>query len=136
MVRGGGVNPIVLLLRICNFRLDFWRRPGRHWHGHPATNMSESNPSHSRTSSVASVLMLTRWFLRTQLWVWPLVAALVLVFIGVWLRVKMEGATKQQIADTLQTILNANTEALRAWSVTMKSEAEDIAEDDLSLIHI
>jgi tRNA A-37 threonylcarbamoyl transferase component Bud32 len=92
--------------------------------------MSESNPSHSRTSSVASVLMLTRWFLRTQLWVWPLVAALVLVFIGVWLRVKMEGATKQQIADTLQTILNANTEALRAWSVTMKSEAEDIAEDD------
>jgi tRNA A-37 threonylcarbamoyl transferase component Bud32 len=92
--------------------------------------MSKSNPSHSRTSSVASVLMLTRWFLRTQLWVWPLVAALILVFIGGWLRVKMEGATKQQIADTLQTILNANTEALRSWSVAMKSEAEDIAEDN------
>ena len=92
--------------------------------------MSESNPSHSRTSSVASVLMLTRWFLRTQLWVWPLVAALVLVFIGVWLRMKMEGATKQQIADTLQTILNANTEALHSWSVTMKTDAENLAEDD------
>jgi hypothetical protein len=63
------------------------------------------------------------------LWVWPLVAAVVLAFLGVWLRVKMEGATKQQIADTLQTILNANTEALRSWSVTMKSEAEDLAED-------
>jgi len=92
--------------------------------------MSESNPSHSRTSSVASVLMLTRWFLRTQLWVWPLVAALVLVFIGVWLRVEMEGATKQQIADMLQTILNANTEALHSWSVAMKSDAEDAAADD------
>ena len=91
--------------------------------------MSQPNPSQSRSSSVASVLMLTRGFLRTQLWVWPLIAALVLVFIGVWLRVKMEGATKQQIADTLQTILNANTEALRSWSVTMKSEAEDLAED-------
>ena len=67
--------------------------------------------------------MRTRGFLRTQLWVWPLVAALVLAFIGVWLRVKMEGATKQQIADTLQTILSANTEALRAWSTTMKSDA-------------
>ena len=80
--------------------------------------MSQSNPSHSRTSSVASVLVLTRWFLRTQLWVWPLVAALILVFIGVWLRVKMEGATKQQIAVMLQTILNANTEALHSvhWS--------------------
>ena len=92
--------------------------------------MSESNPSHSRTSSVASVLMLTRWFLRTQLWVWPLVAALVLVLIGVWLRMKMEGATKQQIADTLQIILNANTEALHSWSVTMKTDAENLAEDD------
>jgi len=91
--------------------------------------MNPSNPSHSRSSSVASVLTRTQGFLRTQLWVWPLVAALVLVFLGVWLRVKMEGATKQQIADTLQTILNANTEALRAWSVTMKSDAENLAED-------
>ena len=79
--------------------------------------MNPSNPSHSRSSSVASVLTRTQGFLRTQLWVWPLVAALVLAFLGVWLRVKMEGATKQQIADTLQTILNANTEALRAWSI-------------------
>jgi hypothetical protein len=92
--------------------------------------MSQLNPSHSRTSSVASVLMRTRGFFGTQLWVWPLVAALVLVFIGVWLRVIMEGATKQQIADTLQTVLSANTEALHAWSVTMKTEAEDVGEDD------
>ena len=95
-------------------------------------NQHEPSPTHPipATSSVASVLTLTRGFLRTQLWVWPLVAALVLAFIGVWLRVKMEGATKQQIADTLQTILNANTEALRSWSVTMKSDAENLAEDD------
>src|ERR1700690_1988659 len=92
--------------------------------------MSSSNPSHSRSSSVASVLTRTQGFLRTQLWVWPLVAALVLAFLGVWLRVKMEGATKQQIADTLQTILNANTEALRSWSIAMKSDAEDAASDD------
>ncbi|MFZ0827772.1 MAG: serine/threonine protein kinase [Verrucomicrobiia bacterium] len=92
--------------------------------------MSSSNPSHSRSSSVASVLTATRGFLRTQLWVWPLVAALILAFLGVWLRVKMEGATKQQIADTLQTILNANTEALRSWSIAMKSDAEDAAADD------
>ena len=92
--------------------------------------MTTSNPSQSRSSSVASVLMRTRGFLRTQLWVWPLVAAFILVFLGVWVRVKMEGATKQQIADTLQTILNANTEALRSWSTTMKSDAENLAEDN------
>ncbi len=92
--------------------------------------MSQSKPSQSRSSSVASVLTRTRGFLRTQLWVWPLVAAVVLAFLGLWLRVKMEGATKQQIADTLQTILNANTEALRSWSIAMKSDAEDAADDD------
>src|SRR5208283_2241905 len=92
--------------------------------------MSQPNPSHSRSSSVASVLTRTQGFLRTQLWVWPLVAAVVLVSLGVWLRVKMEGATKQQIADTLQTILNANTEALRAWSSDMRSDAEDVADDN------
>jgi hypothetical protein len=92
--------------------------------------MKPSNPSQSRSSSVASVLTRTQGFLRTQLWVWPLVAAVVLAFLGVWLRVKMEGATKQQIADTLQTILSANTEALRAWSTDMTSDAEGVADDD------
>jgi eukaryotic-like serine/threonine-protein kinase len=91
--------------------------------------MAESKSSHPRATGTASALMRTRGFLRTQLWIWPLVAALVLAFIGLWLRVQMEGAAKQQIADTLQTILNANAEALRAWSVTMKTDAENLAED-------
>src|SRR5580704_17110236 len=92
--------------------------------------MSQPNPSHSRTSSVASVLVFTQGFFRTQLWVWPLVTALILGIIGGWLRVKMEKATKQQIADMLQTILNANNEALHSWSVTVKVDAENLAEDD------
>ena len=92
--------------------------------------MSQPNPSHSRTTSVASVLLFTRGFFRTQLWVWPFVAALILGLIGGWLRVKMEGATRQQIADMLQTILNANNEALHSWSVAMKADAENIAAGD------
>ena len=96
----------------------------------PASNMSQRNPAHSRSSGVASFLARTGRFLRTQLWVWPVVAALVLVFTSVTLRVKMENATKQQIADMLQTILNANVEALRSWSAAMKSDAQNIAEDN------
>jgi len=92
--------------------------------------MTQNNPSHSRTSSVASVFLFTQGFFRTQLWVWPLVAALILGIIGVWLRAKMENATKQQVADMLQTILNANNEALHSWSVTVKVDAENLAEDD------
>jgi hypothetical protein len=63
------------------------------------------------------------------LWVWPLVAALVLAFVAVTLRLKVEGALKQQLASNLQVILNANAEALRAWSTTMKADAQSLAEE-------
>src|SRR5512136_2731714 len=67
-------------------------------------------------SGASSVLARSRSFLRTQLWIWPLVAAVILVFVGVYVRRHMEGAMKAQIASNLQTILNANAEALRAWA--------------------
>jgi len=89
--------------------------------------MSQPNPSQSRTSSIASILMRTQGFFGTQLWVWPLVAALLLVAMGAWPRQKMESVAKQQVADMLQMVLNANIEALRSWSATMKTDAENIA---------
>jgi eukaryotic-like serine/threonine-protein kinase len=78
---------------------------------------------------VAAVLTRSRSFLRTQLWIWPLLAALMLGFVGIELRVRMEGAMKQQIRDNLETILLANAEALRAWSTTMAADAESLAGD-------
>ena len=50
-------------------------------------------------------------------------------FVAVTLRLKMEAAMKQQIADNLQVILNANAEAVHAWSTTVESDAEILAED-------
>jgi len=81
------------------------------------------------SSAGLSALARSRSFLRTQYWIWPLVAAVVLVFVGVFVRRQMEEAMKGQIAGNLQTILNANTEALRAWAATEKSRAESISED-------
>ncbi len=77
----------------------------------------------------SSAMARSRSFLRTQSWIWPLVAAVILVFVGVFVRLKMEGAMKAQIAANLTTILNANTEALRAWAATMRSRAEVVSED-------
>ncbi len=76
-----------------------------------------------------TTLARTKSFLRTQYWIWPLVAAAILVFVGVFVRRQMEEAMKSQIAENLQTILNGNTEALRAWVATMQSRAEAVAED-------
>ena len=89
----------------------------------PAASGSSSGPGGT------SALARSRSFLRTQYWIWPLVAAVVLVFVGVFVRVRMEAAMKALIAGNLQTILNANTEALREWAGTVKSRAEAVAED-------
>ena len=86
-------------------------------------------PGASPSTGGSSVLARSRSFMRTQFWIWPLVAAVILVFVGVFVRLQMEGAMKTQIAGNLKTILNANTEALRAWAATEKSRAEVIAED-------
>src|SRR5437867_10401598 len=68
--------------------------------------------------------------MRRHLWLWPLVALILLAFVGSWIRGRMEGAMKVQLAGNLKTILAANTEALRAWAGTMKSQAELFAGDD------
>ena len=92
--------------------------------------MNKPAPTGSRLTSLGgSALARSRSFLRTQYWIWPLIAAVILVFVGVFVRLKMEGAMKAQIAGNLQTILNANTEALRAWAATEKSRVESISED-------
>jgi len=47
----------------------------------PVTNAAAPGPS--PTSGGSSGLARSRSFLRTQYWIWPLVAAVVLVFVGV-----------------------------------------------------
>jgi len=86
-------------------------------------------PGASPATGGGSVLARSRSFLRTQYWIWPLVTAAILVLVGVFVRRQLEGAMKAQIAGNLKTILDANTEALRAWAATMKSRAEAVSED-------
>ena len=68
--------------------------------------------------------------MRRHLWIWPLVALVILAFVGLWIRGRMEGAMRAQLAGNLRTILAANTEALRAWSGTMRAQAELFADDE------
>jgi predicted Ser/Thr protein kinase len=92
--------------------------------------MAQPTANTSRATGFSSILSRTQGFLRRHLWIWPLLAAALLAFVGIWVRSSMEGAIRTQVADTLRTILTANTEALRAWSATVRSHAEFAAEDD------
>src|SRR5262245_6032858 len=91
--------------------------------------MPKPDPKLSRSASISSVLSRTQGLLRRHLWLWPLLASVLLAFVGLWVRGRMEGAMKSQIGGNLQTILAANAEALRAWAATVKSHAELAAED-------
>jgi eukaryotic-like serine/threonine-protein kinase len=88
-----------------------------------------TKPTAPSSKAGISALARSRSFLRTQYWIWPLVAAMILVVVGVFVRRQMEGAIKAQIAGNLKAILDANTEALRAWAATVKSRAEVVSED-------
>jgi hypothetical protein len=87
-----------------------------------------SHPSASR--SVARSFAATRLFLRKQLWIWPLVAAVILAGLGWWVRDAVENGTKEKLASDLQTILNADVAALHIWLDSQEATAQALADDD------
>jgi tRNA A-37 threonylcarbamoyl transferase component Bud32 len=67
--------------------------------------------------------------LSRHLWVWPLLAALVLVLVGIWVRNRVVSATRMELASRLQTLLNADVAALRLWFSERQSDARSFASD-------
>lgn len=67
--------------------------------------------------------------LSKHLWLWPLVAAVVLGVVGFWVRHLVEGATRAELASRLQTLLNADVAALRLWFSERESDARSVATD-------
>jgi eukaryotic-like serine/threonine-protein kinase len=66
-------------------------------------------------------------FIQTQVWIWPIVAAIALSALGLWLRHAIEGVLKQQLATELQTILNADVAALQMWFHSQEIKAKHLA---------
>jgi tRNA A-37 threonylcarbamoyl transferase component Bud32 len=65
--------------------------------------------------------LLTRFFnwppawLARNLWVWPLLGALLISLVGLWGHSRVEGAMKDELRSHLQTVLDADVAALRLW---------------------
>ncbi|MGQ0634115.1 MAG: serine/threonine protein kinase [Planctomycetaceae bacterium] len=71
----------------------------------------------------------TRVFLRKQVWLWPLLAALALAAAGYPIRSSVESAMKASLAEQLRTILDADVAALRIWIQLQESNAQTVADD-------
>lgn len=67
--------------------------------------------------------------LRKLLWLWPLLAAVMLAAAGIWIRSSVEKAAKGELAKSLQTILKADIKALEVWMTNHQRDAFSIADD-------
>ena len=63
--------------------------------------MPKPEPTSSRSGSLSSILSRTQGIMRRHLWLWPLVAILILAFVGWFIRGRMEGAMKAQLTGKL-----------------------------------
>jgi len=81
------------------------------------------DPKQLDSRNIKRSFALTALFLQQQLWIWPLVAAGLLVVIGVWVRGKVDQAIHVKLGAELETLLKADVAGLEIWLESQKSNA-------------
>jgi eukaryotic-like serine/threonine-protein kinase len=76
------------------------------------------------TGGLSNSLGAARGLLRGQLWIRPIIAALILGVLGWYMNGVIEGALHKQLGNQLQTILDADVESLRIWIREQEIDAE------------
>jgi hypothetical protein len=83
----------------------------------------------SLAGKLSRALTETHLFTRRRLWIWPLIAVLLLAVLGVTVRSIVERSIQQSLAGHLQALLDADETALRLWLRQQTVLAAAIAED-------
>jgi len=89
----------------------------------------ELRPGMAAADRAHRSFIATNLFLRKQLWIWPVLAAVLLLSIGLWVRGAIEESQKADLTDDLTSILNADVEALDIWMKAQRSNATSAADD-------
>src|SRR5580704_9245931 len=95
--------------------------------------MSRSSPSLSKFSRFGRhprSFHITGTFLRRQLWVWPLIAAVVLAALAWGVSDAVETVMRKQVAGELTAIRDADVTALRVWMKQQAAIAKALAMSD------
>lgn len=102
--------------------LDLFRR-SKNTNRHPAPHMTWASTSVGRSIS------RTGMFLKKQIWIWPILAVLLLSIIGFVVRRSIETTMKDGLRSELQTLLNVEAAMLKTWFTVQESNAESMAND-------
>lgn len=77
--------------------------------------------------SVARSLTSTRLFLKKQLWLWPIIAVVVLSSLGFIVHRAIESTMKANLQSELQTLLKVERSMVERWMATQERNAESMA---------
>ena len=105
--------------------LDRFRRSTHH-HGSsraPAAHMTWA------ARSVSHTLTSTRLFLKKQLWLWPIIAVVLLSTLGFVVHRAIESTMKANLRSELQTLLGVERAMVERWMATQERNAEAMAND-------
>lgn len=78
-------------------------------------------------TSVGRSLSQTGLLLRKQLWIWPIIAVVLLASIGFGIRVAIERTMEANLRSQLETLLNVERSMLETWLKVQESNAESLA---------
>jgi eukaryotic-like serine/threonine-protein kinase len=95
--------------------------------------MTKTSPSLSKFSRFgrhSRSFQVTGTFLRRQLWVWPLIGAVLLAGVAWWVNGLVETVMRRQVASELTAIRDADVTALRVWMKQQQADAKVLAMSD------
>ena len=89
---------------------------------HPLARMTWASRSVSRS------INQTRLFLRKRLWVWPIVAVLVLGIFGVWTSKLVESTMEANLRTGLQSFVTLQSAMVEKWLAVQQANARQLAD--------
>lgn len=77
--------------------------------------------------SISYSISRTSGFLRTQLWIWPIIAVLVLGSVGVLTKSLVESTIRTNLSSGLQSLVKLESAMLEKWFLVQQANAEQLA---------
>ena len=83
----------------------------------------------SRRTTLARLVTRAPRVFSKHLWIVPLLGAVIFALVGLWVRSRVEETTRAELAARLETVLQADINALRLWFTEREYDAKSLASD-------
>src|SRR5687768_13326329 len=77
-------------------------------------------------TSVSRTITRTGVFLSRQIWIWPILAVILLSIIGLFVRRSIESTMRDGLQSQLQTVVDLEAAMLNTWCHVQRSNAESL----------